>query len=226
MAGLGLLAPAGALCLAFAAGPANADALLTISDGTNLITLNDGGTGQIVFDSLTDSSWNPAGGWLLEVDLATTEPLTGSVQYPDMHLTVAATGVGSLTVTFTDDAFSGDGMTQFLTQVGGVIAGGTGNSVTTSSSTSAGSLASFGPAGPGVVSGAKSNLMDVTGPYTLSLATTLTQAQLGTSSLDANVQVPEPGTLALLGAGILGCVLIVRRPRLPAWQRARIRRRS
>jgi hypothetical protein len=200
--------------------------MLTINDGTNSVTLSDGGSGEIVFNSLGDSSWNPAGGWLLDVDLATTEPLTGSVQYPDMHLTVAATGVGSLTVTFSDDDFIGAGMTQFLTQIGGVIAGGTGNEVTTSSATSDGSLASFGPAGPGAVSGAQSNLADLTGPYTLSLATTITQAQFGTSSLDANVQVPEPGTLALLGAGILGCVLLVRRPRVPAWQRARIRRRS
>lgn len=223
IAGLGLLALA-------ATTPAFADATLTISDGTNDYTVSDGGTGVIVFDSQTASpAWLTSGGWILDVDIATTEPLVGGVQSPDMHLSVAATGQGTLNVTFSDPDFIGNGTDELITtDFGGDIGGGSGsgNTVSVSSGSSSGPLASFGPLGPGGVDGSVAQYPTFTGPYTLDLTVSLDNAEYATSSLDAAVATPEPGTLALLGVGLLGCVLIIRRPRVPIWQRARILRRG
>lgn len=223
IAGLGSLASAGALCLALVAGTAHADAMLTLNNGSNNITLSDGGTGVINFSCADDPSWCTQGGWLLDFDLAVTQPMLGTATAPDMHLTVAAEGTGTLTITFTDNDLTGVGATQLLTSIGGVI--GEGGSVSASSWSSDGTLGTFGPLGPGAISGAQSAAEDLVGPYSLTFSTTLTHSENAMSSLDASIQAPEPGVFALLGAGLLGWLIFARRTRIPGLLLARTRRR-
>ncbi len=208
--------------LALASGSAQA-AFLTVSDGVQSRTLTDGGTGMIVFNSLLDPAWMSSS-WLITLDTGFTKPLQGTAAHPDLHFNVVAVGTGNLNLTFGDNGFTAYGPTQFLTQAGGLTAWG--GTINLGSESTLGSLASFGPWGPGAFSGSKTTWQTLSGSYGLDLFSTISHTRFGTTSFDASVQVPEPATWSLLGVALLGGAFLGHRRRTAKASVANRARRS
>jgi hypothetical protein len=195
------------LALALAAGPSFAVATLTVDDGTNSITVVDGGAGDLnPIEGVVAVVWTaPDTLWTSTVSVGTSYPADGSPSMPYMDLNVVATSAsaGSLTITFTQDGFLPSNAS-YASAVGGTL---NENSSASFSATADGqSISSLGPfAGGGAFMGSDFSMFsNGASPYSISLVAVLTHGSRGTSSFDYEVQVPEPTSLALLGLSLLG----------------------
>jgi len=199
---------AGGLALAGVLGilamPAQATEILTVSDGVTTKTVSGDGSGVLGFAS---SSFP---GWAFAVGGAGT-PLIGTDSTPDLHLNFFGVGAGTLTISLQDDGFLASGLIQPRTQIGGVL--GDGATMTLAAFSTAGDLLSFGPLGPGLISAADYASQTINGAYGLGLTATITSTKPSAMSFDADVSVPEPATLALVGAAMLGSLVFFGRRR-------------
>lgn len=201
--GIVALGSACGLLLALSTAPAQANAILTVSDGTNSETLTSNGSGMLAFYSATDPSWSSSSSWEVLVGGV------GVINPADLHLSVFGSGVGTLSISFLENGFTGSGPTQFVSSVGGDV--GTSGSISVQTETTQGALASLGPWGAGAFSDSVSDTQTISGSYGIEIIGNISQNAPGASSFDANVQVPEPAALSMLGAGVLGMLLITLR---------------
>ena len=214
------MAVAAVAALALAAAPAWATPLtLTLTDGSNTVTVQDGGGGDFNPTTSGAVTWIGAlGVWSVNVSSGVGYPALGTLSWPvlDLNSINVSTAPGTLTLLLTQGGFTSPPPPGFLFNIGGTTNG------TVTAYACAGvtlgncedvQLGPFNPVGSTAFSGSTSfPFADPDEAYQVGIKVVIHHNGATNSSFDAEVQpVPEPGTYALIGAGLLGLGLLRRR---------------
>ncbi len=209
-----LMAAASAALVLGLSQPSHANLTLTLTDGAVSVTVTDAAAlGMISFvagpGDLPD--------FRASATTALSKPTIGSAALADLDLSsIAATntsvGTATLTIKATDDNFTGfNGVAEFLNTVGGTQSAGTlkidtflgCGAQTTSLTTQTFTTSPF--------SGSASGLASCAGDYSLTQIATLTLPGGAHVSFDSDLAIPEPASLAIFGASLLGAGVALRR---------------
>lgn len=204
-----IAAAAAAASLVALAPAAQATLALRLSDGTSTVTIVDGGIGDLNAADGAITFVGGIGGFSINVSTALGDALTS---YMGIHMDSInnSFGVGTLQIAMTETglSFGTAGPTGILTQFGGV-AGGTvsGRTYVDDANTAFGMgdvVFDSGTLGAGAFARTGWDTTSLTDPFSMTMVVNITHLQGATTSFNIESRVPTPGTLALLGAALLG----------------------
>jgi len=189
--------------IALSAAPAQAGLKLSLTDGTNSVSITDGGAGDSNAASNVVTWIGAVGSWTINVSTALSFAPSGET---GLHLNSVdmSTGAGSLWITLETDA------ADFTTPIGpnslATWTGGTTNgNVSVDSYLNGGWVNGLGPLAGPAFSGGTYTGVTTSGAFDLAQTVKITHGDgVKTSSFDSTVSVPEPAILGLLGLGLLG----------------------
>jgi hypothetical protein len=195
---------------------------LQLTSGGTTVTITDGGAGDANSAAGAVTFIGSIGDFFLNVSTGLTKPALGSATKPDIDLNSvnSSTSAGTLTISFSETDYIGNGNLRFKTDVGGTTQGEAsftvyGDATNTLFGTGT-TLASLGAFSGGAFSGSNSTRAEFNGPYSLTQVATITHPGSGTTSYDIQTTIPVPATLGLIGIGLVGLGVVGRRRRQTA----------
>lgn len=200
--------------LIFLSTSAQADLILRLDDGAgNNVEIFDNMAGDMSSALGEITFIGMLGGFTTNVSTGISAPALGTLDDPRLHLTsVQVSGVGTMTISLSATGFMnpiGNRLLHFL-MVGGVAAGtvvvdafADSTNAAFGMNTALGGVS--GPASGGPFAASDRGVVSiVAAPYSLSLFATINHDRPGSvTSFDADLRIPEPGTIGIFGFGLL-----------------------
>lgn len=197
------------------------DMQVMISSGADSITLDDGGTGEIIFNQKNIGVWNINEGTAHGSDGLLTLPQLLDLNSFDATNSGGGTGTNALTLKLTLTGLTGQQLLGVMQAIGGTNNANNNGLVTVTQqafysstnsafctsgcsaltslvSASTNGFTSYHTSGNGSLGASTSN------PYSLTMVITISSAEADSSSFDGGLNmIPEPATLSVMGAGLL-----------------------
>lgn len=215
--------------MVFGSAAANAGAQIVFYDGTDTVTIVDDGVGDIGTGASNIGKIKTdivLGIWTTDLSATgLTKPLIGSASGGQMHLDALAansTGAGDLWVTFSDTDFTSPLGGWLITQIGGSTNPGGAITMYACVNADNSTIGGLGDCDqvvdftdPALTGGAFSynggGSFDSDGAFSMAIVVKIHHDSANTTSINSQIEVPEPGILGLFGFGLFGMGIAARR---------------
>ncbi len=195
--------------------PAQAELILTLSDGETTVQTSDLNTDGAVLYA------GSIGDWFLNITVGVANPIIGdgntsSLDLSSLNISGSSEDGGVLYISLTDTNNTVPfGATNYMVEYGGTSGGTVAfQSYVDTNNTAFGTETLLYDTGAldGAFSGTGFGGVSLTGPYSITTVATITHEHgFMASGFNHGVTIPEPGSLALIGIGLLGLAIGVRR---------------